>query len=245
MAIVLVGAVLYIMTTRPAVAPSNGTTGTSTETSSPLVRIAAPRPNAEIVSPLVVTGEARGNWYFEASFPVRLLDGNGKEIAVIPAQAQGDWMTTDFVPFRAELIFVAPNTKEGTLVLEKDNPSGLPEYADEVRIPVRFKVTEKISSGVCAIVTIGPTCPVVQYPPDGACNDKPYKADFKIIKKGSLFSKTVSSGDDGVFIAELSPGDYTISAVQKNIMPSFSPMEFTVTGNNITELMLQFDSGIR
>lgn len=131
--------VFYTVKINTAVAPSNSTTSTSTETSSPFVRLATPRPNSEITSPLIVTGEARGNWYFEASFPVRLLDGNGKEITVIPAQAQGDWMTTEFVPFRAELTFTPPDTKEGTLILEKDNPSGLPEYADEVRIPIRFK----------------------------------------------------------------------------------------------------------
>lgn len=90
-------------------------------------------------SPLVVKGRARGNWYFEASFPIRLLDGNGKEIAVGIAQAQGEWMTTEYVRFEATLVFEAPETDTGTLVLEKDNPSGLPENADEFRIPVRFR----------------------------------------------------------------------------------------------------------
>lgn len=238
----------YMITANTAIAPSNGTTSTTTETSSPLVRLVAPRPNSEIESPLVVAGEARGNWYFEASFPVRLLDGNGKEISVTPAQAKGDWMTTNFVPFRAELIFVPPTTKEGTLVLQKDNPSGLPEYADEVRIPVRFKNTGGTTSGITglrAMVTIGPTCPVVQYPPDGACDDKPYEAQFKITKKNLLFSKTASSGKDGVLYIDLSPGNYTIALLQENAMPSMSPMEFTVAGGNITEISLSLDSGIR
>lgn len=240
--------VFYTVKTNTAVAPSNGVTDTSTETTSPLVRLTTPRPNDEITSPLVVTGEARGNWYFEASFPVRLLDGNGKELVVVPAQAQGDWMTTEFVPFRAELTFTPPDTKEGTLILEKDNPSGLPEHADEVRIPIRFKNTEISAGGITglrAMVTIGPTCPVVQYPPDGACDDKPYQAQFKITKKSSLFSKTVSSGSDGILNVELSPGNYTITLVQQNAMPSMSPMEFTVTQGKITEISLSLDSGIR
>ena len=91
-----------------------------------------------VKSPLVVAGEARGFWFFEASFPIRLYDVDGKELAVGIAQAQEEWMTEDFVPFRAELLFTKPNTSEGVLVLEKDNPSGLPEHADEFRIPVRF-----------------------------------------------------------------------------------------------------------
>jgi len=102
------------------------------------IRVSAPLPNAVVKSPLRITGEARGTWYFEASFPVKLFDGNGRELAVSPVQALGEWMTTDFVPFDMILVFEAPQTKTGTLRLEKDNPSGLPENDDSVTIPVRF-----------------------------------------------------------------------------------------------------------
>lgn len=102
------------------------------------IRITAPAPDTLIKSPLLVKGEARGSWYFEASFPIRLLDANDNQVAVIPAQALGEWMTGEFVPFEAELIFEKPATKMGTLVLQKDNPSGLPENDDSVSIPVRF-----------------------------------------------------------------------------------------------------------
>ena len=103
-----------------------------------LIRIFTPRPNQTIHSPLVVQGEARGTWFFEASFPVRLFDGNGKEISLGIAQAQDEWMTENFVPFKTELTFENPMTATGMLVLEKDNPSGLPEHADELRVPIRF-----------------------------------------------------------------------------------------------------------
>ncbi len=104
-----------------------------------LIRIAEPRPNGRISSPLVVKGVARGNWFFEASFPVRLLDAEGRELAVAVAQAKDEWMTTEFVPFEATIIFEKPSVTSGTLVLEKDNPSGLPEHDDELTIPVRFR----------------------------------------------------------------------------------------------------------
>lgn len=106
---------------------------------SSLINVSQPVPNALVTSPLAVSGRARGTWYFEASFPVRLLDGNGVELAVVPAQAQGDWMTEDFVPFSATLNFSQPATPTGTLVLEKDNPSGLPEHAAQMMVPVRFQ----------------------------------------------------------------------------------------------------------
>lgn len=103
------------------------------------VRVTAPAANAVVKSPLTVTGSARGPWYFEASFPVRLYDALGNELAAVPAQAKGEWMTIEYVPFEATLSFKTPATATGTLVFEKDNPSGLPEHADSVSIPVRFK----------------------------------------------------------------------------------------------------------
>ena len=90
-----------------------------------------------VTSPLTVRGEARGTWYFEASFPVKLYDSNGTQIAITPAQAQSDWMTVDFVPYEAVLTFTA-TTQTGTLVLEKDNPSGEPANAASISIPVQF-----------------------------------------------------------------------------------------------------------
>jgi hypothetical protein len=104
-----------------------------------LVRITTPRPNAVITSPLSISGEARGNWYFEASFPIELRDANGKVLVQHYAEAQGEWMTTEFVPFKSTISFTkpAPGTK-GMLILRKDNPSGLPEHDDALMIPVQF-----------------------------------------------------------------------------------------------------------
>lgn len=93
-----------------------------------------------ISSPLVVTGRARGYWFFEASFPVVLTDWDGKIIADGYATAEGEWMTEDFVPFYFTLTFDKPAYGErGTLILRKDNPSGLPEHDAAVEIPVRFE----------------------------------------------------------------------------------------------------------
>ncbi len=103
-----------------------------------LVHVDVPVPNSIVQSPLVVRGEARGNWYFEASFPLKLSDANGNKIAEGFAQAQGEWMTEDFVPFEGKLEFAPPITDTGFLILEKDNPSGLPEHAAEIRVPVKF-----------------------------------------------------------------------------------------------------------
>ncbi|OGF82335.1 hypothetical protein A3B18_00060 [Candidatus Giovannonibacteria bacterium RIFCSPLOWO2_01_FULL_46_13] len=104
-----------------------------------LIRLASPKPNQIVMSPLIVEGEARGTWYFEASFPVTLYDGKGNVVARAPAEAQSEWMTENFVQFKVGLKFTAPETDTGFLVLSKDNPSGLPEHDDEMRIPIRFR----------------------------------------------------------------------------------------------------------
>jgi hypothetical protein len=132
-----------IMESYPRQCAANGQTfteniGNELEKSD-IIRIDQPRPNTMITSPLIVTGQARGAWYFEADFPVILYDANGNILASTPAQAQGEWMTQDFVQFSAEIIFEMPDTDTGELVLEKSNPSGLPENIDELRIPVRFR----------------------------------------------------------------------------------------------------------
>ncbi|MEK7654424.1 MAG: Gmad2 immunoglobulin-like domain-containing protein [Patescibacteria group bacterium] len=104
-----------------------------------LIVVDRPKTGEMAVSPLSISGKARGYWYFEASFPVRLLDGNSKLLALKPAQAEDNWMTEEFVPFSVTLEFEKPETETGTLILQKDNPSGLPEHDDELRIPVRFR----------------------------------------------------------------------------------------------------------
>lgn len=103
-----------------------------------LITVASPLPFARISSPIEVSGEARGEWYFEASFPVQVLDANGSLIGQGIAEAQGDWMIEDFVPFKATISFEDSSTATGTIVLRKDNPSGLPENDDELRVPVSF-----------------------------------------------------------------------------------------------------------
>lgn len=102
-----------------------------------MIRVQSPTPGQAVQSPLVITGQARGTWFFEASFPVRLVKKDGTEIASGIATAQSDWMTEEFVPFSATLTFASDVEQEAELVLVKDNPSGLPENDDERRMPVR------------------------------------------------------------------------------------------------------------
>ncbi len=115
------------------------------DSKSDLIRLDTPVPNGKIESPQTISGQARGYWYFEASFPIVLTNWDGLIIAEGFATAAGDWMTEEFVPFSTQLEFVSPYNegdpefmKRGTLILHKDNPSGLPENDDALEIPILF-----------------------------------------------------------------------------------------------------------
>lgn len=116
------------------------------ESKGDFITLQTPAPGSVISSPLTITGDARGYWFFEASFPIILTNWDGLIIAETFATADGDWMTEDFVPFAASVEFVSPYNpgdpdfmKNGTLIMQRDNPSGLPENDDALEIPVKFQ----------------------------------------------------------------------------------------------------------
>ena len=97
-----------------------------------------PIPGGVVSKEFEIKGKAAG-WYFEASFPVKVLDKDGNVLWIGPAQAQGDWMTAEFVPFKVTAKITSTYTGPATLVLEKDNPSGLPENDASASFPITIK----------------------------------------------------------------------------------------------------------
>jgi hypothetical protein len=104
-----------------------------------LVVVTSPVPNSDIDSPLAVTGMAPGNWFFEATAPIDVVDWNGKIITETYIQAEGNWMTEDLVPFSGVIVFdkeeFTPYTR-ATLILRRHNASGLPENDAAVEVPL-------------------------------------------------------------------------------------------------------------
>lgn len=129
---------------RVTATPTPTTRVTPTPTLKPTLRpaqinITFPTPNQIVTSPLNITGRAQGFWFFEATAPIRLVDTNGQVLATSFITAQGEWMTENFVPFTGQLQFSSPTTATGQLILERSNPSGLPQNDQQVAIPVRFR----------------------------------------------------------------------------------------------------------
>ena len=102
------------------------------------IKINEPIPGETVSSPVIIKGKARGSWFFEATAPVELVSGKGEILAHGYITAIGDWMTEDFVPFKAEISFPLPKTETGYLIMRNANPSSLPEHDRKIEIPVKF-----------------------------------------------------------------------------------------------------------
>jgi hypothetical protein len=228
-------------------------------TKNDLIKVTNPVPNQLVSSPLTITGSARGNWYFEGSFPVEILDANGKQLAIKPAQAQGEWMTTNFVPFSVTLTFAKPTTATGTIVLHKDNPSDESKFDDELRIPVRFSTNEqtvklyyynsnndKDAAGniLCSskgLVAVTRTIPVTQ---------TPIQDVLRLLLKGELATQEKSAGIttdfplSGVSLtgASLTNGTLTLSISDPNHKTSGGACRVAVLKAQVEATAKQFDS---
>src|SRR3989344_516832 len=118
-------------------APTPPITATTTPpTLAERVIVTSPKPNAVVGQTFVVSGQAPGPWYFEASFPIKIVDANNNFIGQGIAQAQGEWMTVDQVTFTATVVLDGTYSGPATVVLLRDNPSGMPENDDSVSVPI-------------------------------------------------------------------------------------------------------------
>jgi hypothetical protein len=104
--------------------------------SADMIEIELPYPGAVVGKEFSVIGRARGSWFFEASFPIDLLDADGQILAQSYAMTAEEWMTTDFVSFRGEIKAPQDYIGPATLILMKDNPSGEPQFDASVSFPI-------------------------------------------------------------------------------------------------------------
>ena len=105
--------------------------------------ISLPKINQKITNPLIIKGQARGPWYFEAQFKVELYDAQQNFLGRAILTAKEDWMTENFVPFEGKLIFNQSSTASGTLRFLSDNPSGLSENQKVFEVPIQFEEVQR------------------------------------------------------------------------------------------------------
>lgn len=148
--ILLVGAIAFILFTHKSEVPivqhlpveTPAPAAPQPATKDDLIVLESPLPGAGIISPLVVRGKARGNWFFEGSFPVTLVNWDGLIIAEGYATAQGEWMTSEYVPFVGTITFTKPDVRvsdRGWIILKRDNPSGEPRFDNALEVEIRYQ----------------------------------------------------------------------------------------------------------
>lgn len=154
--IIILGVAAWVVLGEPSYVPNTATTtpqentddtdDTSGEQTGPptveqlkaRVAVDAPESGANVPQSFSVTGTAPGPWFFEASFPIEVRDANGTVLTTGIATALSDWMTIDDVAFKAD-ITVTGYSGPATLVLKRDNASGLPEHDASVSIPITIE----------------------------------------------------------------------------------------------------------
>ncbi len=106
--------------------------------------VSSPLPESTVSgSPITITGRAVGNWFFEASAPVDVVNWDGLIIGqgYVTVDAGYDWMTTDLVPFTGTVSYdaslLAPYNY-GWIIMKKDNPSGEPALDESLEFKILF-----------------------------------------------------------------------------------------------------------
>ncbi len=135
-----------VPTSAPVVAPPTVGAGVDAAPAEKpgIITVNSPLPNSTITtSPFVIKGKAKGNWFFEASAPVSVVNWDGLIIGqgYIKVDDGFDWMTTDMVPFTGTISYDSSQLgayKYGWIILKKDNPSGEPQFDDSLEFKILF-----------------------------------------------------------------------------------------------------------
>jgi hypothetical protein len=213
------------------------------------VEVGAPLADSLISSPARIAGNVTGGgWFFEGSFPVKVLDGDGRVLGQGLATTTGEWMSTGTVPFSTVIPFMTPRFTTGMIVLLKDNPSGLSQNAESLSIPVRFDAVSGGTGTVKGTVLLSPTCPVERIPPDPQCAPKPFLTIIGVsrnIETPTAF-ETAQSDASGSFQFVLQPGEYDFFHPQGAVAyPRCEEKVITVRAGETSDITISCDTGIR
>jgi hypothetical protein len=98
-------------------------------------------------------------------------------------------------------------------------------------------------SGVEGQVFIGPLCPVVQEGQE--CPDQPYQATLTVNSPEGRKIVQVQTDEQGRFKIPLAPGEYILHPESPNVMPYANEQAIIVEEGKFTQIVINYDSGIR
>ena len=102
---------------------------------------------------------------------------------------------------------------------------------------------EPVNSGIEGQVFIGPVCPVVQEGQE--CPDRPYQAALSVTSPKGKRIVQVQTDEDGRFRIPLEPGEYILHPESPNQLTFASDQNVIVENRTFTQVIVNYDSGIR
>ena len=147
--LVIIIALAWILITSPASVHtpavfSNATTSVPKDQKPQLplsesVQVQTPGAGATVENTFTIAGSAPNSWYSEAVFPIQVRDVSDNVIGRGQGHAQSDWTIPGAVVFTSSITLDGIYKGAATLILMRDNPSGLPQNDDSVTIPIIVK----------------------------------------------------------------------------------------------------------
>ena len=98
-------------------------------------------------------------------------------------------------------------------------------------------------SGVEGQVFVGPMCSVVQEGQE--CSDQPYQARLTVLSPNGREIVQVQTDEQGRFKIPLAPGEYILHPESPDVLPFASDQNFIVEDGRFTQIVVNYDSGIR
>jgi hypothetical protein len=107
--------------------------------------------------------------------------------------------------------------------------------------------TNSPNTGIGGTATAGPVCPVERTPPDPNCAPRPVVGATVVIRDGSGAQVAVAiTGADGGYFVALPPGDYAVDPQPvQGLLGTAAKQAATVVAGSITQIPLDYDTGIR
>ena len=102
---------------------------------------------------------------------------------------------------------------------------------------------EPTDSGIEGQALIGSMCPVVQEGQE--CPDQPYQATLTVNSLNGRKIIQFQTDEEGLFKVPLAPGEYILHPESPNVMPFASEQTFFVEAGKFTQIIVNYDSGIR
>jgi len=106
-----------------------------------------------------------------------------------------------------------------------------------------MKTPAPANSGIEGRVLIGPVCPVVQVGQE--CPDQPYQATLTVNSSTGERIVQVQTDSNGMFRIPLAPGDYILHQESPNALPFASDQSVHVEDGKFTQVIVNYESGIR